>query len=257
MTSGAVTRTKSNVRARTDTARYGQEVATQVRDSSLARLDRADRTTPKLSFDLADSKLHPPVARPGTRGADRPGRAAARPRHVASDLGRRPAGLRQDDLVGPMGRANAAEGGLGLRRHPRQRSCRPADLHRRRVAPHRRARSRGVPINHRDGCRHQGPAAHCLGDGRHGATGLARHRPSRRRHEPGESRRRRRSRARTARWLADGDRLAGRRCRCPQRGCVLKAASWRSASERSGDEPRPRQLVADGSRCRARRSRRG
>ena len=39
-------------------------MATQVGDSSIARLDRG-RTVPKLPFDVADSKLHPPVARPG------------------------------------------------------------------------------------------------------------------------------------------------------------------------------------------------
>ena len=40
-------------------------MARQVRDSSFARLGSADRTPPILPFDVAESKLRPPVARPG------------------------------------------------------------------------------------------------------------------------------------------------------------------------------------------------
>ena len=83
-------------------------------------------------------------------------------------------------------------------------------------------------------------------------TGRPRPRSSRSRDEPGESRRGRRPGPRTAGWLADGDRLAGRVAAAG--GATAFARRHRGdRGRRSGDGPRRGGLAADGGRSRARR----
>ncbi len=119
---------------------------------------------------------------------------------------------------------------MGQRRRPRQRPCRPPDLHRRGAGPHRADRPESVPRARLVRRRHRGSAAARLRDGRNAAPGRARHRQPRSGHEPGESRRDRRAGPGTAGGFAAGDRFTGRVAACRPRAYVRRAASWRSGS---------------------------
>ena len=194
------------------------------------RSSASGRPSSEPSFDLAESKLRPPLVRPGivarTALVDRLVAASASSVH----LRRRPGWLREDDVAGAVGRTQETAGGMGQRRRPRQRPCRPPDLHRRGAGPHRADRPESVPRARLVRRRHRGSAAAGLRDGEECGT------RSRSSSTTSKWSRTRRVSTRSPRWHWDCrwvrslPSVRETRCPCQPRACVRRAASWRLGS---------------------------
>ena len=120
------------------TGQYRRGVPTQAPGRSPAPPMRADHHLGRPLFELAESKLHAPVARAGIVAPDRPRRRDGGGTRPPGRLRRRSGRLRQDDALGPVGgaRQQPRVGWLTLD-GPRQRPSRAADLCRRGHRPHR------------------------------------------------------------------------------------------------------------------------
>ena len=119
----------------------------------VSRRDRRGR--PRLSFDLDESKLDPPPDREGIVA-----RTALVDHLVAADAAisarrRCAGGLRQDDVVGAVGRAQATAGGVAVSGRARQRPDRAPDLSRRDLGSRRADRAEGVSVTVFTRCRHR------------------------------------------------------------------------------------------------------
>ena len=145
-------------------------------------------------------------------------------------LRRRPGWLREDDVAGAVGRTQGPEGGMGQRRRPRQRPCRPPHLRRSGIGPRRGDRPERVSCARLLRRRHRGSAAAGRRDGQ---DECARSRSS---STTSKWSRTRRVSTRLPGWrwgcrrVRSSRSVRGTCCRCRRRGYARRAASWRSGS---------------------------
>ena len=181
------------------------------------------------AFDLSESKLSPPAGASGDRRTVRAGGSAQRRRGTGGPVRGRPGRLRQVDAPGPVGRAAATPGGMGLGRRARQRPCGPAHVPRCRPRSHRAPRTGRVPrlgFAHR---RRHGSHAARVRDRGDGPAGAARHRPPGADHRAAEPRRGRPARPPPPAPSPASPSARATGCPCRRPGCGRRAGSWRSA----------------------------